>query len=372
MRHTARIALKTAVLLALATGTFVAQSSNSWIEWSEETTTGEFCGSEALPWTSVTQSKQWHVQFKNTCNDQSQPTWLSADPSQTATGQCIGSDTGCYPLFQAYSGGGGSSMWWNAHATSRYWGVVFCGESTVEIFPLSAEPHSPSDPPCPDCEPDGSWCYEASECCSNVCGISAQTCGQATPIVISRSGRPRLSSPADGVLFDFWVNGRPFHIPWPRDRDTAWLVLDRNRNGLIDNGGELFGNRTKLSDGRFAPNGFSALADLDANHDGLLNDSDSLFSRLALWHDFQRNGVAEPGELVPLADEHIVALALEYKETRRTDQWGNEFKYRAPVFLDSGRRRFSYDVYFATDEGRDRDWHPRSKKRESGRDSAAS
>jgi hypothetical protein len=352
MRPTAHKAFTAAILVLLAAGTFLAQAHNSWVDWSEDATQGQLCGSGAQPYQSVTRSKQWYVYFRNTCWNGGVVTFASAAPNQSASGQCIGADTGCYPTFQAYSSSAGSTLWWNGHATSQtYLALGVCQNATEDIFPLSAQGHTPYDPPCPNppCQGDGTPCTHESQCCSGLCGIEARICGDPTPIVINRTGRPRLSSAAEGVLFNFWGNGTPFQIPWPADSDTAWLVLDINGNGVIDDGSELFGNRTQLSNGRFAAHGYEALAELDANRDGIVNDSDPVYARLALWHDFQRDGVSAPGELVPLVADHITALSLDYKESRYQDEWGNTFRYRAPVFVASGRRVFSYDVFFPTD-----------------------
>ena len=62
--------------------------------------------------------------------------------------------------------------------------------------------------------------------------------------------------------------------------ETPWLALDRNGNGLIDDGRELFGSMTELPDGRRAPNGFAALAALDDDGDGRITARDAAFARL--------------------------------------------------------------------------------------------
>lgn len=78
------------------------------------------------------------------------------------------------------------------------------------------------------------------------------------------------------VLFDHNGDGIKTGSGWLKGED-AWLVFDRNGNGRIDNGNELFGVDTLMSNGRKAANGFAALADLDGNHDGIFNELDAKY-----------------------------------------------------------------------------------------------
>ena len=210
---------------------------------------------------------------------------------------------------------------------------------TFAIYDTSDECRTPL------CQEDGAWCELPEECCSYVCGDSSRTCGQPTPILVTLEGRAELSAVSDGVMFDFYGNNRPFLVPWPVQGMSFWLVLDRNGNGVIDDAGEMIGNRTALPDGSMAANGFLALASLDGNGDGAIDSSDAAFGQLRLWRDVVRDGISQPAELLALPDLQIVGLSTEYREARRRDRWGNTFRYRAFVFLASGERRFAYDVF---------------------------
>lgn len=90
-----------------------------------------------------------------------------------------------------------------------------------------------------------------------------------SPIVVELVGTGlKLTSAADGVRFDIRGDGRLLQIAWTaRDSQAAFLALDRNGNGRIDNGKELFGNFTMQppSDSR---NGFVALAEYDKQSNG--------------------------------------------------------------------------------------------------------
>jgi len=94
--------------------------------------------------------------------------------------------------------------------------------------------------------------------------------------------------------------------------------MDRNGNGFIDDGRELFGNETILSNGKKATNGFEALADFDGNRDGKIDVSDPIFSRLRIWQD--GDGFSLPGELHTLEELGIKAINLSSTATNVTDR----------------------------------------------------
>jgi len=96
------------------------------------------------------------------------------------------------------------------------------------------------------------------------------------PLVLDLDGDGiTTTSVTNGPWFDHDSNGFVERSGWISPYD-GFLVMDRNGNGFIDDGKELFGNETILSNGIKAANGFEALDELDGNH-GVLGDE--LFDR---------------------------------------------------------------------------------------------
>jgi len=168
------------------------------------------------------------------------------------------------------------------------------------------------------------------------------------PIVIPLHGQYTLSGLNDPVAFDINAIGHPQTVGWTaRAADAAFLALDRNGNGRIDDGTELFGNVTPLPGGGRAANGFDGLAQYDANGDGVIDDADPIWNDLLLWVDENHNGISEPGELRHITDSTITAIELDHHWTGRRDQYGNHFGFEGRLHEGKQVRTF-YDVFFVT------------------------
>jgi hypothetical protein len=180
---------------------------------------------------------------------------------------------------------------------------------------------------------------------------------RASPLIINTAPEfearaVSLTAPLNGVFFDilgersFPVAHAPKRISWLRDPDYMYLALP-DGFGQVHGINELFGDSTLGPDGAFAANGYLALAKYDDNRDGVIDERDAVFARLRLWSDRNFNGVADPGELIPMSAKGLAAIDLAYDAGfAERDVYGNETKLKSAVRHVDGSLRLIFDLWF--------------------------
>jgi hypothetical protein len=120
------------------------------------------------------------------------------------------------------------------------------------------------------------------------------------PIALDIDGNGRIRETGETALFDLNADGRQDLVS---NLAAPLLALDRNGNGRIDDGSELFGDQ------HGAANGFLELARLDANGDGRIDASDPDYMRLGLVN------LGDPAAFTSLHENGIASIWLNYVET---------------------------------------------------------
>lgn len=168
------------------------------------------------------------------------------------------------------------------------------------------------------------------------------------PIIIDldRDGIETLGKSAN-IFFDHNGNGFAENTGWV-GKDDGLLVWDKDKDGKITSGGEIFGDHMLLEDGTSAENGFQALAELDKNGDGVIDKLDDAYHFLQVWQDKNSNGVVDDGELMSLASAGIASISTSYKNSKYVDPQGNAHRQTGTITYTDGKTGVVADVWFDT------------------------
>ncbi len=135
------------------------------------------------------------------------------------------------------------------------------------------------------------------------------------PILVDLDGDGiKTTTVKDGIYFDHQADGLAETSAWVNEEDGI-LAIDKNNNGFIDNGSEIFGDNYVKGDGSLAGSGFDALRDLDSNNDGIINSSDENFGLIKI--------LKGDGNLISLEEAGITSINLNSTAVGSVDENGN-------------------------------------------------
>ena len=163
-----------------------------------------------------------------------------------------------------------------------------------------------------------------------------------------------------GIVFDHDGDGLKHGTGWA-NADDGLLVYDKNGNGIIDDGSELFGDNHRANEGtaseiRFI-DGFHALKhyDLLSYHTGfnddVIDENDAIFADLQIWRDINQDGISQVNELFSLTELGITSISLDNQRTGNT-QNGNRIDSVSTFEWSDGRTGEVSSLFFAADNFR--------------------
>jgi hypothetical protein len=193
-----------------------------------------------------------------------------------------------------------------------------------------------------------STAQESALSSAQLAAITTANISSLSPIVLDLDGNGiQTLSQADGVNFDLNNDGNIDKAGWVAGGDGL-LARDISGDGVINNGGELFGEGTVMPDGSKAKDGYQALAALDSNLDGLIDARDAAFGSLKVWTDANGNGITDARELKSLDSLGIKAIALDAVKTNVVDN-GNLIGLMGSYTKADGSVHTAADVWFSVD-----------------------
>ncbi|CAM4039161.1 hypothetical protein [Xenorhabdus thuongxuanensis] len=166
-----------------------------------------------------------------------------------------------------------------------------------------------------------------------------------SPLIIDLNGDGVGTISEGEVYFDITNDGKKESTGWV-DKNDGFLVLDKNEDGKIESGAELFGDHSVINGKTNFKNGFNALSELDTNNDSIISKDDKEWHKLKIWKDENSNAIVDENELVGLSDMGIKEINLTYENKFHIDESGNRHKETATVTWDNGNVTDIVDVWF--------------------------
>ena len=163
------------------------------------------------------------------------------------------------------------------------------------------------------------------------------------PLVIDFDGDGfELLDVEEGVYFDEDAVGLVEKTQWVAP-DDAVLAIDLDKNGIINDGSELFGTSTRLEDNTLAKSGFESLAQYDKNNDGVIDENDEVFSKLVAWQDKNSDGISQEDELYTLNDLGVSSISVKYADENGIN--AADIKYNDGTVTKIGEFDFESNLY---------------------------
>lgn len=161
------------------------------------------------------------------------------------------------------------------------------------------------------------------------------------PIILDldRDGVELISVAASNARFDMDADGFAERTAWVAP-DDAFLIHDRNRDGIVNDISEFFGSA--------GIDGFAELEGYDTNRDGMIASDEPIWDQLKLWRDLNGDGNTDPGELVSFTDAGITELSVRTTEVRYSVA-GNVIPYIS-TYRDAVGEGVAADAFFQVNQ----------------------
>ncbi len=157
---------------------------------------------------------------------------------------------------------------------------------------------------------------------------------QTDPLAFDLNGNGiETTGVSSGIEFDIDGDGKKEQTSFISGGD-AFLAYDKNGNGLIDNGKELFGDQNG------AKNGYEELAKYDDNKDGLIDRNDAIYSDLKLVSVGEDNKLKTSS----LSEQKIESIDLGYSNQHQAINYYDSIEQTSKFTRSDGTKGDTADI----------------------------